>query len=212
MYCMTFQKLSYFTCCTGIGRVYNNNACTCSNANAIADYANNCFVCSDLNCGSGCDVYGCQSCSNTNDVLITLSKFNRCTNYINIFKCISASNSLCSSCASGYVLKQNADGLSMICVLCSTTITNCATCSSRTQCTTCSPDTTYGLSLITGGNINCVTCASISNCLTCVNSLCSSCASGYVLKLNTDGLSMICVLCSTIITNCATCLNFSICN
>ncbi len=80
-------------------------------------------------------------------------------------------------------------------------MTNCATCSSQTQCTTCSPDTTYGLSSIIVGNVNCVTCTSISNCLTCSNSLCSSCASGTALKLNTDGLSLICVNCTSI-SNC----------
>ncbi len=56
----------------------------------MVDYANNCFVCSDLNCGSGCDAYGCKSCSIINDVLISSAKFKYCVNYINIYKCLSA--------------------------------------------------------------------------------------------------------------------------
>ncbi len=67
----------------------------------MVDYANNCFVCSDLNCGSGCDAYGCKSCIILNDVLISSASFNYCANYINIYKCLSAYNSLCSSCNSG---------------------------------------------------------------------------------------------------------------
>ncbi len=72
MYCFDqYNSLLYITCCTGIGRSYNGNSCTCSNSNAMVDYASNCFVCSDLNCGSGCDAYGCKSCSIINDVLIS---------------------------------------------------------------------------------------------------------------------------------------------
>ncbi len=70
-YINQYNKLAYMTCCTGIGRTYNNNACTCTNSSAMVDYANNCFVCSVLNCGSGCDAYGCKSCSILNDVFIS---------------------------------------------------------------------------------------------------------------------------------------------
>ncbi len=120
----------------------------------------------------------CSSCiSSTNYGLIRIANGVSCSLCVNLH-CQTCLNSLCTSCLSGYTT-QTTNGIS-ICNLCSTYITNCETCSSQTTCSSCVSSTNYGLYYTTNG-IGCSLCASIPNCQTCLNSLCTSCLSGYTI-------------------------------
>ncbi len=116
-----------------------------------------------------------------------------CTSCPSNCNACTVSDTVCSSCSSGYYLNSG------LCSKC--TISNCITClrvASTISCTSCN----------TGYLLQSGTCAACpSNCRTCSSqTICTTCNSGYFL------IGGACSSVSTLVTNCQTYLGTSTCS
>ena len=189
----------------------------------------NCLTCSNTtycnSCGSGFTVgtssngqRSCQSCSSTIAGCLTCSSNTVCLscNTSNLFT-LNSTTGKCD-CSSGYIL--NTAGTA--CQACNVTLSNCLTCISTSNCTSCKA----GFYKSTQANgVNCSSCTQHTGCLECSNlqtcTLCNTaanfqlngntcqCKSGYFLNSTSNQCQVCtvwsaqCLTCST--TGCLTC-------
>lgn len=92
----------------------------------------------------------------------------------NCARCSAQNTNTCSSCNSGYYLNTTSQ--------CSACPAGCATCSSLTNCLSCSTGYTASSQLVTTDQVTCVAC--VSPCATCIfnQNTCTSCAQGFILQ------------------------------
>ena len=134
----------------------------------------------------------CVSCSTLINGCSTCSSSTACTSCSTTLHFASAPNlAQTCDCDSAFIFDP-----SNVCVLCSSTLPNCDTCSSQSICTSCNFNYTLNT---TASPAVCISCYSIMiGCSTCNLTNCLSCDVGNSFTANVDG--------NGIITNCA-CIN-----